>query len=379
MSRYTRLKRFMTVVAGSAMLAVPASPVARAACIETRHTVPAVRLEALARGFNLAGQLDGSSSALMHEDLLRTLYSRGMRHVRLPVPAETVMSGFSTRDAVERQLQALTRFVGQLIDIGYAVTIDLHPGAQFQKMHRDKPAEAFAALKDAWQMLARVVGRFPPDKVFADLLNEPDVSAERWQGEMRQLAEFVRKLLPDTTLVVGPVNWQRADSLPRFKPLDDRNVVYAIHFYDPMAFTHQGHWDRNDPLSEIKQLPFPLTRGDATVMELRARLEVAEKAAALRELDTALAMSDKGDVVADQLAPALKWQAEYRRPLIINEFGVLTHHAPPQSRIQWLQTVVKFAEASCIGWTHWEFAQGFGLLNDKKQLDDQAVRALLQR
>ena len=90
-------------------------------------------------------------------------------------------------------------------------------------------------------------------------------------------------------------------------------------------------------------------------------------------------MSDKGDVVADQLAPALKWQAEHRRPLIINEFGVLTHHAPPQSRIQWLQSVVKFAEANCIGWTHWEFAQGFGLLNDKKQLDDQAVRALLQR
>jgi endoglucanase len=378
MSRQTR-KRLLTVVAGAAVLVVVASPVARAACVETRHTVPAVRLEALARGFNLAGQLDGASSALLHEDLLRALYSRGMRHVRLPVPAETVMSGFSTKDAVERQLQAAARFVGQLIDIGYAVTLDLHPGAQFQRMHRDKPADALAALKDAWQMLARVVGRFPPDKVFAELLNEPDVGAERWQNEMRQLAEFVRELLPDTTLIVGPVNWQRADSLPGFKPLDDRNVVYAIHFYDPMAFTHQGHWDRNDPLSEIKQLPFPLSRSDAGVMDLRAMLLAAEKSAALRALDAALAMSDQGNVVAHQLAPALTWQAEYRRPLIVNEFGVLTHHAPPASRIQWLRAVVSFAEANCIGWTHWEFAQGFGLLNDKKQLDEQAVRALLQR
>jgi endoglucanase len=378
MSRQT-LKRCLTVVAGAAVLVVVASPVARAACVETRHTVPAVRLEALARGFNLAGQLDGASSALLHEDLLRALYSRGMRHVRLPVPAETVMSGFSTKDAVERQLQAAARFVGQLIDIGYAVTLDLHPGAQFQRMHRDKPADALAALKDAWQMLARVVGRFPPDKVFAELLNEPDVGAERWQNEMRQLAEFVRELLPDTTLIVGPVNWQRADSLPGFKPLDDRNVVYAIHFYDPMAFTHQGHWDRNDPLSEIKQLPFPLSRSDAGVMDLRAMLLAAEKSAALRALDAALAMSDQGNVVAHQLAPALTWQAEYRRPLIVNEFGVLTHHAPPASRIQWLRAVVSFAEANCIGWTHWEFAQGFGLLNDKKQLDEQAVRALLQR
>jgi endoglucanase len=375
----TRIKRFMTVVAGAAVFAVLGSPVARAACVETRHAVPAARLEALARGFNLAGQLDSPSSTLLHEELLRTLYSRGMRHVRLPVPAETVMSGFGTKDAAERQLQALTQFVGQLIDIGYAVTVDLHPGAQFQVMHRDKAAEALAALKDAWQMLARVIGRFPPDKVFAELLNEPDVSAERWQSEMRQLAEFVRKLLPDTTLIVGPVNWQRADSLPTFKPLDDRNVVYAIHFYDPMAFTHQGHWNRNDPLSEIKQLPFPLNRHDATVMDLRAMLQAAKKSAALRELDAALAMSDRGDIVARQLAPALTWQAEYRRPLIINEFGVLTHHAPPGSRVRWLHAVVRFAEANCIGWTHWEFAQGFGLLNDKKQLDDQAVRALLER
>jgi endoglucanase len=371
--------RVMIAATSAAILAGLASPVAQAACVETRHTVPAVRLEALARGFNLAGQMDGASPALLHEDLLRTLYGRGMRHVRLPVPAETVMSGFSKTDAVERQLQTLTRFVGQLIDIGYAVTVDLHPGAEFQAMHRDKPADAPAALKDAWQQLARVIGRFPPDKVFAELLNEPDVSAERWQKEMPQLAEFVRKLLPDTTLIVGPVNWQRADSLPTFKPLDDRNVVYAIHFYDPMAFTHQGHWNRNDPLSEITKLPFPLNRSDASIVELRARLQAEERSAALRELDTALAMSDQGDVVAHQLAPALKWQAEYRRPLIINEFGVLTHHAPPASRIQWLQTVVKFAEANCIGWTHWEFAQGFGLLNDRKQLDDQAVRALLQR
>jgi endoglucanase len=371
--------RFITAAAGAAVLAILASPVAYAACVETRHTVPTARLEALSRGFNLAGQLDGSSPSLLHEDLLRTLHSRGMRHVRLPVPAETVISAFGTKDAVERQLQALTGFVSQLIGIGYAVTVDLHPGAQFQKMHRDKPSEAMAAMKDAWLMLARVIGRFPPDKVFAELLNEPDVGTERWQSEMRELAGFVRKLLPDTTLIVGPVNWQRADSLPRFKPLDDLNVVYAIHFYDPMAFTHQGHWDPNDPLSEIKQLPFPLSRSNAAVMELRARLQAGERSAALRELDAALALSDKGDAVADQLAPALKWQAEFRRPLVINEFGVLTHHAPPASRIQWIQTVVKFAEVNCIGWTHWEFAQGFGLLNDKKQLDEQAVRALLQR
>jgi len=79
--------------------------------------------------------------------------------------------------------------------------------------------------------------RHPAERVFAELLNEPDLDADRWQREAEELAGVVRQLLPRTTIIVGPVNWQRADSLPSLRALNDLNVVYAIHMYDPMAFT----------------------------------------------------------------------------------------------------------------------------------------------
>jgi endoglucanase len=369
--------RLIKAVALAASIVACTASMSSAQCVDTSSAVAAAQLKVLARGFNLAGQFDGDVRGLLHEDLVRRLYARGMRHIRLPVPAEKVMSAFSGKEAIERQLADVNRYVGQLIAIGYAVSIDLHPGDRFQALHRTKPAEALAAMKDAWSTLTRVVGRFPPDRVFAELLNEPDVPPEQWQREAGQLAAFVRQNLPDTTLIVGPVNWQRADSLPDFQPLADPNVVYAIHFYDPMAFTHQGHWNSNDPLSEITDLPFPLSRNEPSVAGLRAALAAAQRSKALQQLDEALAMADRGDVVATQLAPALEWRAKHRRPLIINEFGVLTHHAPPASRIRWLQAVVRFAEANCIGWTHWEFAQGFGLLTKDQKLDDAAVGALL--
>src|SRR5947199_56684 len=85
--------------------------------------------------------------------------------------------------------------------------------------------QRMAAMKSAWADLAQVMRSFSPDRIFAELLNEPDVKAERWQGEAEELAVFVRRLLPDTTLIVGPVNWQRADSLPAFRPLPDLNIV----------------------------------------------------------------------------------------------------------------------------------------------------------
>jgi endoglucanase len=105
------------------------------------------------------------------------------------------------------------------------------------------------SLQEAWDHLARIIERHSPELVLAELFNEPDIDPARWQIEADRLAKFVRERLPRTTLVVGPTNWQRADSLPDFRPLSDPNVVYAIHFYDPMVFTHQGHWDAADPLS----------------------------------------------------------------------------------------------------------------------------------
>ena len=56
-----------------------------------------------------------------------------------------------------------------------------------------------------------------------------------------------------------------------------------------MAFTHQGHWDVNDPLSDIRNLPFPVAKDDGVVTGLRAKLQAEQKQRALRELDAAIA------------------------------------------------------------------------------------------
>ena len=350
---------------------------AYAACVDTSDGIPLTRLNALRRGFNLAGQLDTANAALMHQDILRTLRDRGMRHVRLPVPAERIMARFSGETVVANQLRDVERIAKELIALGFYVSIDLHPGDAFQKLHRSNAEQAMTSLKAAWASLATIIRRLPSEKVFAELLNEPDVDAQRWQSEVTELAAFVRARLPETTLIVGPVNWQRADSLANFQPLEDRNVVYAIHFYDPMAFTHQGHWNPADPLSNIKGLPFPVRRDDSVVRNLRAKLITEGKEQSLKELDAAIESSSVGDIVAEQLEPARQWQHDHRRPLLLNEFGVFKQHAPRASRINWIRSVARFAETNCWGWAYWELAQGFGLLNERRSLDDDVVRALL--
>ena len=347
-------------------------------CIDLAQTVPPDRLMTLSRGVNLAGWMDTPRSAAPDIAVLRALRKDGMTHVRLPIPAERLMRRFASQHDLEQQLLAVDRALGQLLSIGYSVSVDLHPGDQFRDLHRGNPSESMDAMRDAWGNLARTVKRHPPERIFAELLNEPEIDARRWQAEAEQLAGYIRQLLPKTTLIVGPINWQRADSLPDFQPLNDPNIVYAIHFYDPMVFTHQGHWDPADPLSSIRGLAYPIQRDSADVKDMRQQLMAEGKQRALDELDKAIDEADKGDVIARELEHAVTWQKRFSRPLIINEFGVLKAEAPPDSRIRWLRSVVRFAERHCWGWTHWELAQGFGLLDAKSGKPDRDVmRALM--
>jgi endoglucanase len=348
------------------------------ACDPFADAVPAETIKALSRGFNLAGWMDGPRSVPPDVAVLRGLRKAGMTHIRLPVHAERLMRQFSSDADISDQLRAVDSALTMLLSLGYRVSVDLHPDEPFSSLHRDDAKAAMEALQEAWDRLARIIARHPPELVLAELLNEPDIEPARWQTEAEQLAKFVRERLPRTTLVVGPTNWQRAASLPEFRPLSDRNIVYAIHFYDPMVFTHQGHWDFSDPLSHIRDLPFPIRAEDPAVKTIRQQLIAGGDQRALKMLDQAIAQAALGDVVSGQLQPAIAWQKQFSRPLIVNEFGVLKGGAPEDSRVRWLSSVVKFAEAQCWGWAHWEYAQGFGLLDAKTGKPDRNVmRALL--
>jgi endoglucanase len=343
------------------------------ACPVQQHTVPTGRISALARGFNADGWVNGKGSP-PSPGLLLQLREEGMTHVRLPVPAESIMQRFTSNAGQKTRLEAVDDAITTLVSLGYAVSIDLHAGEKFNRLHRQEPAAAMEAMKGAWRELAQIIQRHPVDQVLAELLNEPDIDADRWQSEVEELSLFVRQLLPRTTLIVGPVNWQRPDSLPGFRPLNDLNIVYAIHFYDPMVFTHQAHWDPKDPLHDISGLPYPILANDPAVQTLRRQLADNNKTKALAMLDRAV----PDERIDKWLEPAVAWQQQYSRPIIINEFGVLKAGAPRESRLRWLSSVTSYAERQCWGWTHWELSQGFGLLDDKSgQIDTGALKALL--
>lgn len=366
------------IFVGMVMLVWATQADAQGRCTGPTSGVPAQTIAALARGVNVSNWTENARLQGPSLELLRAVRSAGFTHIRLPVAGDLVMRAFSPQAAVERQLAGVDAALTELIGLGFHVSVDLHSGESFGRLHRDDPKASMAAMTDAWGSLASVIRKHPAERVFAELLNEPDIEPGRWQREVEQLAAFVRGQLPQTTLIVGPTYWQRADSLPQFRPLADRNVVYALHFYDPMVFTHQGHWDPANPLSRIHDLPFPLMADDPAVRRLRSELTARGDSEALQELEKAITQAGSPNYVARQLVPAVAWQERYARPLIINEFGVFKQAVPRGSRLHWLGSVVDSAEANCWGWTYWELDQGFGLTDSRTgRLDAGVVDALM--
>ncbi|GGK34033.1 glycoside hydrolase family 5 protein [Salinarimonas ramus] len=376
----SRRRLLAGVAAGSVASAMAARPGLAGTDAFAGDDDLAIDVSRLARGVNLPGWLD---AGLPETDALATLVRLGITHMRLPVPLERVGPDFADGATAAATILAVRDAVNRLRAAGCVVSVDLHPDTgAFNALHEARREEGLAAAIAAWDALIPFLADLPPAEVALEILNEPVVSAEIWLAQAPRLAAAVRARAPAHTLVYPPHLYQRIEALEETPPLDDPNVVYAVHYYDPMAFTHQGaDWNGDgDPLAHLRGLPFPAGPEDARLdgfVDASRRAGRDEAADIVRE-----AYADPWDAerIAADFARAGAWSHRTGRRVIVNEFGVLRWHAHPRDRAAWLAAVRRGAEAAGIGWAHWDYADGFGLAERTQsgdRLDPDTLDALL--
>jgi endoglucanase len=372
------------LLVGTALAVAPASLASAVSAsldcsVLTHTTVPAPRLAALARGFNLPGWLDGTQTRRPDMVTLAALRRRGFTHVRLPVTPERLLLAFSTATDVARDRVELADAINRLISIGFAVSLDLHPGERMSALHKAEPERAFSLLDGLWRELARQFAAHPADRLFFEVLNEPSVSRAIWEDQGPWLAATIRANAPNHTIIFGTSDFQQISALPSV-PIRLPNVVYAVHYYAPMVFSHQGLDWSDDPMRDLRDVPFPLSRTDPKVVRLLRELRAMGRDAAASELEKAAGEPWDTRRVGAEIGQAAQWAKKHKVPIVLNEFGVLARKAPSSDRLLWLETVRRAAEQACIGWTHWDYADGFGFVRrveDRDVPDQDAVRALL--
>jgi endoglucanase len=353
-----------TALAGSSMHPSEAQGLQDAACqLRVHADVPAPRLLAIARGFNLTGWLDQEAPRRPQLATLQQLLARGFTHIRLPVKAELLMPSYTEPLPLHGHWLELDKALDTLTGLGFTVSIDVHPGAAFGELHRKEPERGYELLSALWRMLAERYRDRSADRVFFEILNEPTVDARIWDNQGRRLATEIRRRAPRHTIVYGPGNFQSIPALVDLDPLPDPNVIYAVHFYQPMTFTHQGlDWEPQNPLRFLSKIPFPIDGDRAAVLMSSERLIKEGHAKAARLLQDELRSPWTADRIAAAIARAGAWSAAKHRAVVLNEFGALALKSRPADRARWLATVRQAAEQNCLGWAHWEYADSFGFV-----------------
>ena len=186
------------------------------------------------------------------EDDIATLASWGATMARFQI-----MRNWSGRDDnqdlkeyaawIDSRLDNLENVLRWAKARGMKIVIDLHtvPGGkrakdgQMNMFEDDKFAEAFI---DTWR---RIASRFKGNPAIYgyDLVNEPHqkerVRNDYWTLQ-RRAAEAVRAIDPDTPIIVESDGSDAPAAYAWLSPLRMDNVIYQVHVYAPMLFTHQG-------------------------------------------------------------------------------------------------------------------------------------------
>ncbi len=298
------------------------------------------------------------------ESEARLMRQIGLTHVRLCLQPKVVMD--QTTGAIRAENAA---FVDAAIErfhrAGLLVVVDLH--------NEDRPSELSPAWQAAfvrfWGDYAARLKRFDPEMTVLEIVNEPVFAGREadWNPFNARLAAAIRQGAPEHTIMTSGPNWGGIDGLRRLKVLDDANVVYSFHCYDPFPFTHQGATWAGPDVKPLRGVPYPSS--PEAVAPLLAGL--AEHPSSARMLESyGKARWNKARLAA-RFKEGIEWGARHGVALYCGEFGVFGTYAKPEYRANWFRDFGQVLAENRIGWAVWGWDESFGL--DRRYVDGKAV------
>ncbi len=327
------------------------------------HALAFQRAAALTDGTNLSGWFGGwgdystehTSTYITAADF-EAMHAMGIRFVRFPLEPTLLMQGgrmASNKDEVWKRIDGA---IDMAMHDGLAVDFVVFPRDDYkQRLATESGADQFIML---WQVLARHFVSRDPDRFFFELMNESEEQdSYRWVGLESATVAAIRQIDTKHTIIASGAHYDSLGDLLTTQTIDDPNIIYNFHFYEPYAFTHQGATWGSFEWNYFKDIPYP-----ATPSQLAERMKGIPDDYARYQLYLYGADGWDAASISQHIAFAADWGRERHVPIICNEFGAFRETAPPDSRARYLHDVRVALEQNGIGWAMWDWSGNFGLV-----------------
>src|SRR5215204_3132908 len=354
----------------------------QATAIQDNRGSLATRAGRLRRGVNLSHWFSQAANySKTHLDTHTTaqdialIKSMGFDHVRFPIEPAPLLSETPDPSILNTTyLGYIDSALDTIVATGLAVIIDIHPSDEFKlRMARDERGiEAFSKF---WRALASHLAKRDPESVFLETINEPMVEDPyRWYGIQGKLIAAIRAGAPNHTIIAAGHRWSGLSEMLFLEPYADRNVIYNFHYYEPFAFTHQGATWAGPNLPFYKNVPYP-----SSPEAVRLVLDTVQDEPAKYNLLRYGEDNWNAGRMDRELGAAAAWGAKHHVYITCNEFEAFRKVVKPVDRVAWLQDMRLALEKHRIGWTMWDYAGGFAVVdktNGNAQEDPALLKAL---
>lgn len=316
-----------------------------------------IKFEGFMAGVNLGGWISQYRKAerehfdtfITKEDIAR-IAGWGMDHVRLPIDYMVLEDDENPFVYKEDGFSYVDRCIKWCEEYNLNIILDLHraPGYAFYSLDENKLFESVHMQERytrLWQEFTRRYLGYGGNVVF-ELLNEiVEPNSDRWNKLTKKTIAGIREIDRNRIIIIGGNHYNSVNTLHELDRIDDDNLVYTFHFYEPHIFTHQkAGWE---PL--LKDLEEEITYPSG-----REMYEIYLKKADIFKKQYKFDSKVDKEYLRRILQPAIEFAKERKRTLYCGEYGTI-EHAPMEGRLKWHSDLSDLLIEYGIGRAVWSY------------------------
>lgn len=357
----------------------PEIPVVKIGDIAIDNPLQEKAMKYLDKGINITNWLEEDKTKFngtfkFDETDVKLMAENGIKSLRFPIDLDRYATNrdefvADTTGSVELAFDdsnlfaVLDSFVEWTGKYGMSFVIDYHEYDNSYNVTSSKDANYTKMMANVWKHVAAHYASNEREDIFYELLNEPDmskgaVSSTNWRKAAQEDIDSIRTVDTTHTIIFGDAKWYSITLLKNGKPLNDDNVIYAIHTYEPFVFTHQGASWTN--LKSVKNLMFPYDKEKWSEYTADFGVNNSVPKNYKTNIQNYYKIGNK-EYILNLILPAKEWAVKNKVPVIINEFGAYNVKTDKQSVLNYMTAMREISDTLQIPLTHWGYTGGFSL------------------